>query len=217
MAFTDNIAGNLSGVGSGALSVTIVIIFAVVILCIVGGVYFAYLQKKKYSQFVCTIWERDGFGQLRQLFDTAGIFVDKKTNNKRFFMRLANVGLEPDNIPYLPGPTGKKYVYLLRTGLKNFAFIRPNVGPTGTIQLKVSEEDVNWGINAYERQKKIFQSSTLMQYMPFILLALVSIVILIIFIYFFKDFGVLKDAALALKDATANLAAAKTGTTILPA
>jgi uncharacterized membrane protein len=207
----------LEDLANNSLLVGIIIIVAVVFLTIVGVVYWLWMQKKRYSQFRCIVWERDGFGQLKMLFDDAGIFVDKKTNNKRFFMKRANVGLEPDNIPYLPSDTGVKYVFLLRTGLKNFTFIRPNIGPQGDVVLKVGEEDVNWAINAYERQKKIFQQSTFMQYLPFIALAFVSIIILIVFIYFFKDFGVLRDAAVALKEASANLAAAKAGTTVLPA
>lgn len=207
----------LEDLAGSALSVTIIVIFAVVMLGLFGLGYWLYLRRKLYAQFVCIVWERDGFNQLRQKYDSAGIFVDKKTNNKRFFMKKANVGLEPDNVPYIPGPDGKNYVYLIRTGLKNFRYVRPNINADGGLTFTVGEEDVNWSINAYERQKKMFSNNMLMQYLPFILLAFVSIVILIIFIYFFRHFGDLRLAAEALKEASVNLAAAKAGTTILPA
>ena len=75
----------------------------------------------------------------------------------------------------------------------------------------ITEEDVNWAINSYERQKKIFQSSTLMQYLPFILLAFVSVIILVMFIYFFKDFAVLRDVAIALREASVSLGQSQNG------
>ena len=40
-----------------------------------------------------------------------------------------------------------------------------------------------------------------MQYLPFMMLAFVSIIILVMFIYFFKEFDTLKDVAIALKEA----------------
>ena len=204
------------GYASTGLSVAIIIVVVVLGIGLLGAAFWMFQLKKKYSQFKCTIWERDGFGQLSQKHDDAGIFIDSKTNNKRFFMRKANVGLEPDNIPYVIGHRGSKFVYLYRTGLKNFAFIKPNISTNGRILLSVGEEDVNWAINAYERQKKIFSNNLLMQYLPFIALAFVSIIILVIFIYFFKDFDVLKDTALALGEAARALAAANSGTVILP-
>jgi len=177
------------------------------------GLIYAILKWKKYKQFDCRIWEKDGFGQWRETTDGAGIFVDKKTQNKRFFLRKNNVGLEPDNVPYIPAG-GRKVVYLLCTGLKNFRFIKINVG-NPNITLDVGEEDVNWAINAYERQKKIFNRDLFMQYLPFAILAFVCVIILIIFIYFFKNFDVLKDVAVALKEAAKEMARAKAGTVII--
>jgi hypothetical protein len=107
-------------------------------------------------------------------------------------------------------------VYLYRKGLKNFFFLRPNV-QMDKVDVQVGEEDVNWAANSYEKAKKLFSASTLLQYMPFILLALVSIIILVMFIYFFKDFGVLKEMAVALQAAAEAMRQASAGTTIIPA
>ena len=189
---------DVASIGGTVLDIAIMIFSGLIGCGIIGGGLWLYLKQKRYREYKCVIWERDGFGQLNETYDDAGIFVDKKTNNKRFYLKKANVGLNPDNVPYIPSK--RKIVYLLRTGLKNFQFIKPNVSNPG-ITLSIGEEDVNWAINAYERQKKLFNQNVLLQYLPFIALAFTSIIILIIFIYFFKDFDVLKDVALSLKEA----------------
>jgi len=205
---------NLAGVGNTALNI-LVMIFSIIILgaIIYAGIYF-YMRWKRYKEFKCVIWERDGFGQLCETYDQAGIFVDNKTKNKRLFLKKCNVGLQPDNIPYLPSISGTKIVYLLRDGLKNFRFIKPTIG-NPNINLNVTEEDLNWGINAYERGKKLFSEKSFLQYLPYIAIAFVSIIILTIFIYFFKDFAVLKEVAIALKEAANAMAQAKAGTVIM--
>jgi len=189
---------DLTSVADTALNIGIMVLSILIGGGFLGGSLWFYLKQRRYKEYKCIIWERDGFGQLNETYDRAGIFVDKKTNNKRFFLKKANVGLNPDNIPYIPGKT--KIVYLLRLGLKNFRFLHHNPKGDG-MELIVGEEDVNWAINAYERQKKLFNTNMLLQYLPFIALAFTSIIILIIFIYFFKDFAVLKDVAIALKEA----------------
>lgn len=195
----------LASVGSGALNLGITLITIIIIGGVVLGVVLLLLRQKKYSEYKCVIWEKDGFGQLVQKIDSAGVFVDKKTKNKRFFMKRANVGLNPDNIPYISGRS--KTVYLYRTGLKNFQFIKPVIKDNPGVSFSVGEEDVNWAINSYERQKKLFQNNVLLQYLPFIALAFVSIIILAIFIYFFKEFDTLKEVAVAMKESASILVA----------
>ena len=199
--------------GSIALRITILVISIIVVGGFMGVATFAYLKWRRFSQFACKVFERDGFGQMKLLNDRAGIFVDAKTKNKRFFMKKFSVGLEPDNIPYIQDGK-RKVVYLLRTGLKNFHFIRFNIS-NPSVYLSVGEEDVNWAINAYERQKKLFSQSLLMQLLPFMLIAFVSIIILVMFIYFFKEFATLKLMAVALREAAASIAQASSGTTVI--
>ena len=206
---------DIGGWGTTAVSVLVLILAGIMGLSMIGASFYFYFKWRKYQQYNCIIWEEDGFGQITETYDRAGIFVDSKTKNKRFFMRKANVGLTPDRIPYIPGRK-KKTVYLLRTGLKNFRFIKPVIDmKVGSLALSVEEEDVNWAINAYERQKKLFTQSLLLQYLPFIALAFVCMIILIIFIYFFKEFGIMKDVAVAFKEATQAFAQAKTGTVVI--
>lgn len=186
---------------------------------IVGGIaltlsfigWYAY-RWKRYNQFNVIWFDQDGISGGS---DKAGIFVDTKTKNKRFFLQKANVGLDPDNVPWKMMPSGlfgaKRTVYLLRTGLKNFQFLFIDVKPNPGVSISVGEEDVNWAINAYERQKKVFAESLLIQLLPYFALAFVSIIILILFFQLFKNFDVLKDVALALKEA----AQAVSGTTVI--
>lgn len=163
---------------------------------VVGGILF-FFKWRRYTEYKCVVWEKDGFGHTNETYDKAGIFVDKKTKNKRFYMKRANVGLNPDNVPFVPNVASgmfaaRKTVYLLRTGLKNFQFIQPEIG-NPHIDLNVGEEDVNWAVNAYEGQKVRFAASMLLQYLPFILLGFVSIIILILFIYLFNKLDILRD------------------------
>lgn len=205
----NGIVQGIQNFGTGAVGFVIIAVSIVIIFGLTGfGVWF-YLKWKKYQQYKCVIWERDGLGNVRQYYDNAGIFVDRKTNNKRFFLQRSNVGLEPDNVPYVL-VKDKKIVYLVRRGLKNFQYIKPVITES-SFNFKVTEEDVNWAVNAYERQKKIFQENKFMQYLPFILLAFVSIIILVIFIYFFKEFGTLREVATALRQTAEALVQYKSG------
>lgn len=182
---------SFESMGNVALNVVLILsggAFAIGVAIAVG----MYLRRlTRFNQFKVIIWEKDGLGNVAQKPDRAGIFVDPVTRNKRFFIKGANVGLEPDNIPYVQ--MGKhKFVYLVRTGLMNYRFIKPTIAKE-ILTFDVGEEDVNWSINAYERQKAVLMAKKWLQYLPYISLAVVSFVILIIFIYFFKELHWLKD------------------------
>jgi len=207
---------SLEGVAGTALDIGIMVISIVLIGGAMIGATLLYLKWKKYNEFACIIYQRDGFGQLCQKKDSAGIFVDSKTKNKRFFLKRSNIGMNPDNVPFISSSRGKKTVYLLQTGLKNFHYINLTIPASNQFKLTVGEEDANWAINAYERQKKLFSQSLLMQLMPFIALAFVAVIILTIFIYFFKDFDVLATVATELKGAAQAIAQANAGTTVIP-
>lgn len=194
---------DLTSLGGNALSITIMLVAMIVVGALMIVVTMFYLWWKKYQQFKCVIWERDGFGQLYESRDDAGVFVDKKTNLKLLFLKKNKVGLDPNNIPYIPSK-GRRTVYLFRRGLKNFVFIKPIIGEK-QVQIRMGEEDVNWGINAYERQKKLMSQNLFLQYMPYIMIVFTTLIILIIFIYFFKGFGDLKEFGVQMYE-TAKLA-----------
>jgi uncharacterized membrane protein YciS (DUF1049 family) len=210
-----DIASTLGKLGSGSLNTLLIVVVIIVVAGLLGAFYFLYQRNKRYQEYTCIVWFRDGFGQLSQLHDGAGVFIDRRTRNKRFFMRKANVGLSPDNIPFVNGPDGKKYVYLYRNGLKNFYFLKPQVSMDG-VNIKVGEEDVNWAVNDYIVTKEMFTLSSLLQYLPYISLAIVSIIIMVVFIYFFKNFDVLREASVNLKEAALALRDLQSNTTIIP-
>jgi hypothetical protein len=205
---------DVSTVTSGALNVAIIVFSIIVVggVGILGALIFSYW--KKYQQFRIVIFERDGFGQQVITYDKGGVFVDSKTKNKRLFLQKNKVGLNPDKIPYITGAKGKRFVYLLRVGLKNFHYVHMNIVPPDII-MSVGEEDVNWAINAYEKSKKLFATSLLMQLMPYIALAFVTIGVIVIFMYLFKDIGVMKEVAVSLAETATQLAQINSGTTIL--
>lgn len=181
-------------------------------IVVIGGFIIAFVlylrHQKRWSQYEVRIWGEDAFGQLEERRDRGGVFVNPKTKNKLFFIKKAKVGLNPDRIPVVLVRVKKdkvrRVVYLKQTGLKNFHFIKPVLNYKN-VNLQVTEEDLNWAGDTYESMKKTFWTSTLMQYIPFIALGFVSIVILIIFIYLFKQFDTLKDVAEAMRQAATAL------------
>lgn len=207
--------GIIQNLGQSAVGLVVLIIAVLILVGIVVAITLMILNARKFKQFNVVIWQRDGFGQFIQKHDEGGIFVDKKTGNKRLFLKNANVGLTADNLPYLPTVKGSKYIYLLQTGLKNFKFLKPNISGD-FINFTVGEEDVNWAVNDYDALKKRFNSSWLQQYLPFIILGFTIMVMLIMFIYIFNKLPLFLDIAKEMKNVAELLAAAKTGTTIIP-
>lgn len=205
----------IQGLGQSAVGLVVLIIAVLILVGIVVAITLAIINARKYKQFNVVIWQRDGFGQFIQKYDEGGIFVDKKTGNKRLFLKNANVGLTADNVPYLPTSKGAKFIYLLQTGLKNFKFLKPNISGD-FINFTVGEEDVNWAINDYEAQKKRFNTSWLQQYLPFIILGFTIMVMLIMFIYIFNKLPLFLEIAKEMKNVAELLVQARTGTTIIP-
>ena len=204
----------LEDFAQGGLGIAILMITVLIVGGVIAIGLWLYFKWKNYQQFEIEIWQQDGLGQFNVKYDKGGIFVDSKTKNKRLFLKKHNVGLNPDNVPFMPSIKGKRKVLVLQTGLKNFRYIKPKISQ-GIMSFEVGEEDVNWAINSYERQKKLFGQTWLAQYMPFIMIAFVSIIILIMFINLFKVAPSISDAADALREAAIALRDAKAGTVIL--
>jgi hypothetical protein len=187
--------GNLSGLGSGIVSGGVIIVVILLVVAVIVGLWFLFRNVRRFSGFKVVIWEVMESGGIRESYDKAGIFLSSKTGNKLFFLKGVGVGLNPDKLSYIQDAKGKKLVYLLRYGFKNFVFINPVVDDVGKVGFKVGEEDVNWAVNSYEANKKRFSQSLLFQLLPFMVLALVCIIILILMISLFKNFSVLGTLA----------------------
>lgn len=197
------------------VGIAIFIFFAMIATTIITFTVMFILRRRRYSEFVCIIWKRDGFGQLVQETDRAGVFVDKNTNNKRLYMQKAKVGLSPDNIPYIP--CGKsKFIFLLNTGLKNFRYIKPKISSDYGISLMVGEEDVNWAVNDYMKVKKAFaKKDWVKEFMPYMIFGLLILAFLVMVIFILKKFDILAQVSQELSKAAQYVSQAKSGTTVI--
>lgn len=169
---------------------------------------------KRYNTIVI-IFKRQTGGVPLMSRDMGGVYIDRKTNNKRFFLKQNNVGLNPDNIPYIMNAKGQKVVFLLQSGLKNFRYININLPQEWSFMIEVGEEDLNWALNAYEKQKNIFGKSLLDKLLPYISIAIITVFVLALFAMILRDFGTLKDVAEAFKEAAQAFVQAKSGQTII--
>lgn len=204
----------VEAVSAGALNTAILIGSVVFVGAIIIFIVYMYMNYKRYDT-VCIIIERAAGGIPLLSRDMGGIYVEKRTNNKRFFLKASNAGLDPDNIPYIMNTKGQKIVYLLKTGLKNFRYLDLNVFEDYNFKITVGEEDVNWALNAYERHKKVFGSTLLEKLLPYIGIAMMGVFILGMIVVVLKEMGVLKEVAIAFADAARAFSAAKSGTTII--
>lgn len=207
MAFT------VDSIGNTALNIVMILLSLIFAGAIVVGIAWFFIRRKKFNQYECIIWKKDAFDKVEEIEDKAGVYVDKVTNYKRLFLKKANVSLSADNIPFIRRGK-KKVIYLEQFGLKNFRFLKPSVSGD-SVEIDVGEEDVNWAIVSYERGKKAFSTDRLLQFMPYILLGFVSLIILIMFIYLFKQLGTIKELFVAAEELTNSIAQARAGTVIV--
>jgi hypothetical protein len=200
MVDTSSLSGYASGYANTVFNAAMIIGGLFIIGAILFVVIKTILTIKKHNYKVI-IYEIDGAGKVNLTFDTGGIYVDGKTKNKRFYLRKYNVGLEPDNVPYIKGDKGKRYVFLRRSGLKNFQYVSYENIFQEQFGITVSEEDVNWAINTYEKGKSLFGSSLLMQLLPYIGIALMGVFILGMLVVLFQRIGELGKVAEAFAGA----------------
>jgi len=199
---------DLTGFGQGALSVG----YIIVAVALVGGAGFAIFKwvrnYMRFQQYKCIIWALDGFGNVTQEVDDAGIFVDDYTNNKRLWLKKAGVGLKIELIPSVLSSSGKRLIYMIRWGEKDYSFIRPSINREG-VKLEVTEEDVNWSIYEYQKQKNLFGKKTLWDYLPYIMLALATMGIIILFMQLFNQIPKIDEMVKSLKEVAELLVEAK--------
>lgn len=179
-----------------------------------------YINKTKRYSYRVVIYTKDAVGNLIQKKeDRAGIFLDKKTAYRLFKLKKNKFALDPDDIPYIMTEKGTKIVYLLQTGLMNYQYLKPQVSANPGLVFNVQDEDVAWAINAYERNKKIFQNNFLQQILPFIGMAFVFLTIVVALYFVFVKAGYNADTLEAIQAAqraiSENLRAAASGTAVI--
>ena len=204
----------MAGAASLAMSIG-VILFAVVLVAAAALIAWKFISEWKRNDYVCHIVGKDGFKQAYLETDVAGVYIDKLTKNKRFFLRRNNVGLNPDNIPYITTAKGQKVVYLKKIGLKNFKFISWESLFTKDEKINVGEEDVNWAVNAYERQKAVFGTSLLEKMIPYMGLIIMGVFMIGLVYFVFSKFDIMTQVLEETGKLIKELQTLKGGTTVI--
>ena len=131
-----DMSSTLSGLGpmfssvSSLMMIGVLFLISLILLGVIGGFfYWMMLQRKRYGEFVVEIYGRDALGNPVVIMDNAGVFVNRKTGNKRLYLKKAKISLNADRIPYILDGSGrgKKYIKLVRVGLSNYKFIKMSV------------------------------------------------------------------------------------------
>lgn len=148
----------------------------------------------------------------------AGTYADRKTKNKLFYLKGNKAGLDPDEAPYInvmkPGfmsPT--KAVLSVKTGENSYRFIHPQFDGE-SFKPTVGEEDVNWALNVFEAQHKIFGTTWLDKVLPYIPLIIVGFVMVIIVFTLMKNADTVVEILTLMKDIQVNQAKMQLGTVI---
>jgi len=162
---------------------------------------------KRFKEYEVIIFSEDEWGQKDIKFDQGGIYVDRKTNNKKFFLRYIAKGLDFEQLKYSHGSNGKKIVMLYKDNKGEYQYITPEFESDDGVSFSMGEEDLNWGLNSYEKAKNRFAwRNKLLQFAPWIGLVFVGFMFLILCIYVLKQFDVLKDVGLSLERTASTLA-----------
>lgn len=203
-----NIAGMLDPImslASNALFIIVVCIAGIILLGIVAGGYYFWLRnKKRFEEFDVEIYGQDDLKNPVVIKDNGGIFVNRKTGNKRLFLKNAKISLPADAIPYILSgdKTGKKYVKIKRIGLSNYVFMHIRFDEEGMPFFTVGEEDVNWALDVYKESKKRFEIiSTLEKWIAPAMFVVSILIVMIIVLYFFNKFEFLNKTAESLSSA----------------
>ena|SRR3990167_634048 len=201
--------------GKEALTWLVRILMGVGAIAVAYALAYLVNRQRKYNWNV-RIFDRDASGNvIQQPDDKGGIFIDKKTNFRLFKLKKNKFALDPDEIPYIINHKGKKIVYLIKTGLKNYQYLKPQISSNPGLVFNVQDEDVAWAMNAWTRFKNPFKNRMLEMIMPYIGMAFVFLLIVVSLYFIFKNFGVLSETATAFRDAAAEFAKASVGTAIV--
>jgi len=203
---------NLSGTGDVIQELMVFLFIILIVGIILAIAVIKYIKWRKYKEFKCIIWDVSG-GPLKEVFDRAGIFEDKTLKIKRFYLEKGRVGLPPDKVPYIQ-VGNKKEVYLVKYSMKDYRFLTVEINPE-MVKFNVTEEDVNWAVETLENQNRLFDFNNWKNFLPLIIMGLIAIGIVIMVIYVVRNFDILKDVALNLKQTAEILAQKEAGTVVV--
>lgn len=206
----------LGGLGSNiATGLGRGLIFSVIFGSMLGIALYIIRQRK--FDHIVRIFVKDTMGNfIEKRVEKAGFFMDKKTKNRLFLMRKLKVGLKPDKVPFILSESGKRVVYLIQTGLKNYQFLgTPTISDNPGLVFNVQDEDVAWAMNAFDRYKIPNSMNKFMQLLPYIGIAVFGIIIIMGLWIVLDKFEIIAQVAASMNEASINLAKASLGTTVI--
>lgn len=206
------------GVLSSASDAALMIVLIVMTCSILGVMAWLIIQAKRYNIFV-TIYEHDAFKNLVGKQTKGGVFVDRKTNTKRFWIKkLKSFSLDPEKVRLVPEKRGRKMFYKAYLYKFSDTDIRPvewNISPNPGMTATITEEDANWLNSALIKWEATIFSNKLLQYLPLAIMIFSLILVFIIAIMLIKKFDVILPASENLKMAAESIARAQTGSGVI--
>ena len=216
-------AGQITAVAS-SLGGVLFKVGIVIVLVGAAGLGAWVLNKRLKYKIPVEIFSFDSSGVPHSRSDKAGIFVDSRTNHKRFwFLGKKGYSVNPDSVKLLwtrqKGLLGSKIVqkaFFVQYGEKDIRPLNINLKQNPGIHPVIGEHDLNWFISEKARWDHIIFPKKFREWLPWIGLFFVGVIFLILFVVLLNKFEVLADVATSLKEAAHATAQAKTGQAILP-
>jgi len=205
---------------SAFLWVVGILLFAI----IVGGISLVVIIKKRDANYkdMVVIWRRNQEKQEGKKdmpiivgIDRGAVLYDKKIKQWTYHIKKWNINLGMEegkgggttqidedrdlDIPSIPWEGGRNCVFVEQLGSRKAAIAKPFLF-SGEVKVIVSQADVAEAKRAFELAVKTFgkKPNMMLQMLPFIIACVLTLVLLIVLI---QKFEILKDVALALKDA----------------
>ena len=203
-----DVLGNIAAIGT---TVGMFLIFFIVIL-IVGFAGYMYVTKVLAYKMKVRYFYSDAQGNTKMGTDKGGIFARYKII--KFWLKKHKVGLDVDKVKFIE-IGNQKIAYFVKKGQKSFRPVEFAVD-TDKIEMKLGEEDVNWGITQIQMEAKRFDwKSFLSEYGAMIMWIVFGMFILIAIIVILNKFEVLQSVAEELHLATIELAKNNLGAQVL--
>lgn len=184
---TGGAPSTMSKIGDVLLNI-LIIVGVVGILAMLA--YFGWIWFRKwraYHQYKVLIFSKNILGHFEYDWDSAGIFLDKALNAKRFYLKRGKSSLSADNVPIIRAGR-KRLVFLRKISSKNYRFIYPTI-KDDKVQFLLSEDDVNWALEEYETAKKRWFLSWITEWKGLIIMVLVFTLIVVLSIKIIQGWG----------------------------
>lgn len=152
--------------GYGIFGLMLFLIGGVIFLAIIFVIYKIYKWNAQFTDTVLVL-KKDNLGNIVGEWDRGGACFDVQSKHRLWFLKSGIGGLDPDKKPFISTKKGV-FVIVFKQGLKALHYVTPIVNEKGDMELKVSDQEISWAINAYERSKKILFWDRLKEFLPYI-------------------------------------------------